>query len=175
MRLTTGQLAPQFVHNDLYDVTLDSRSLRGKKILLSFYRYASCPFCNLRFHALTQKQSQWQARGLETVAIFQSPKDSILEYAGSEPSVIRILPDPERTLYQRYGVEGSWAGFVKGALQLGTFAQALKSGHLPGKVEGEMNMIPADFVIDEQGTIRLAYYGKDISDHVAIEDIERLL
>jgi len=175
MRLTQGQTAPAFSNHDLYDIAISNQQLKGKKVLLSFYRYASCPFCNLRFHALTQKQAEWQAKGLETVAVFQSPKSSILEYAGKEPSPIRIIPNPERDLYRLYGVEGSWKGFVTGALQLGTFAKALKEGHLPGKVEGDMNMIPADFVLDENGKILLAYYGKDISDHVEIADIEKLL
>lgn len=175
MRLTAQKIAPHFTSYDLYDMTINSQQLRGKKILLSFYRYASCPFCNLRFHALSQKQAEWQAKGLVTLAVFQSPKTSILEYAGKEPSPITIIPNPERDLYRLYGVEGSWKGFVTGALQLGTFAKALKEGHLPGKIEGDMNMIPADFVIDEQGKILLAYYGKDISDHVEIAEIEALL
>ncbi len=175
MRLTKKQTAPDFSRYDLYDIAINSQELRGKKVLLSFYRYASCPFCNLRFHALRQKQTEWQAKGLITLAIFQSPKASILEYAGKEPSPITIIPNPERDLYRLYGVEGSWKGFVTGALQLGTFAKALKEGHLPGKIEGDMNMIPADFVIDEQGKILLAYYGKDISDHVEIAEIEALL
>lgn len=175
MRLTAQQIAPHFTSYDLYDMAINSQQLRGKKVLLSFYRYASCPFCNLRFHALSQKQAEWQAKGLVTLAVFQSPKTSILEYAGKEPSPITIIPNPERDLYRLYGVEGSWKGFVTGALQLGTFAKALKEGHLPGKIEGDMNMIPADFVIDEQGKILLAYYGKDISDHVEIAEIEALL
>ena len=175
MRLTQGQTAPYFSSSDLYDISINLKQFKGQKILLSFYRYASCPFCNLRFHALSQKQAQWQAKGLITLAVFQSPKTSILEYAGKEPSLITIIPNPERDLYCLYGVEGSWKGFVTGALQLGTFAKALKEGHLPGKMEGDINMIPADFVIDEQGKILLAYYGKDISDHVDIEQIEALL
>ncbi|MCB1673424.1 MAG: redoxin domain-containing protein [Pseudomonadales bacterium] len=175
MHLTQGQSAPHFSSHDLYDMPLNLQQLQGKKVLLSFYRYASCPFCNLRFHAIAQKQAQWQAKGLISVAVFQSPKQSILEYAGKEPSPISIIPDPKRALYRLYGVEGSWKAFVTGAMQLSTFAQALKKGHLPGKVEGEMNMVPADFVLDEQGKILIAYYGKYISDHLDIAEIERLL
>jgi peroxiredoxin len=60
-------------------------------------------------------------------------------------------------------------------MQLGTLGKALKEGFLPGKVEGDMNMIPADFVIDEQGKILIAYYGKDISDHLEISEIEKVI
>jgi peroxiredoxin Q/BCP len=175
MRLTQGQIAPTFATTDLYDAAISSNELKGKKVLLSFYRYASCPFCNLRFHALSQKQQQWREQGLEMVAIFQSPKKSILEYAGKDYSPVQIIPNPSRDLYRLYGVEGSWKGFLTGAMQLGTFAKAVKEGHLPGKVEGDMNMVPADFIIDEQGKILTAYYGKDISDHLDIAEIEKFL
>ena len=98
-----------------------------------------------------------------------------MEYAGKDYSPVRIIPNPSRDLYRLYGVEGSWKGFLTGSLQFGTFAKALKEGHLPGKVEGDMNMIPADFVIDEQGKILIAYYGKDISDHLEISEIEKVI
>lgn len=175
MRLTQGQLAPTFATTDLYNAAISSHDLKGKKVLLSFYRYASCPFCNLRFHSLSKKQQEWRDKGLELVAVFQSPTSSILEYAGKDYSPVRIIPNPSRDLYRLYGVEGSWKGFLTGSMQLGTLGKALKEGFLPGKVEGDMNMIPADFVIDEQGKILIAYYGKDISDHLEISEIEKVI
>jgi len=37
--------------------------------------------------------------------------------------------------------------------------------------DGNMNRIPADFLIDENGKIAIAYYGKNISDHLPLETI----
>lgn len=175
MKLQPGQPAPVFVRNDLDERSIALEQYRGKKVLLSFYRYASCPFCNLRIHQLGKKAPQWQAQGLEMLAVFQSPRSSILEYAGREPGPFTIIPDPQRELYRLYGVEGSWLAMAKGGLQLGKLASSLKEGMLPGKMEGEINMVPADFIIDESGNILLAYYGKDISDHVPESEIERVL
>ena len=62
MRLTQGQLAPAFATTDLYDAAISSHELKGKKVLLSFYRYASCPFCNLRFHSLSKKEKNGKPR-----------------------------------------------------------------------------------------------------------------
>ena len=72
--------------------------IKGKKVLLSFYRYASCPFCNLRFHSLSKKQQEWRDKSLERVAVFQSPTSSILEYAGKDYSPVRIIPNPDRDI-----------------------------------------------------------------------------
>lgn len=175
MKLSPGAQAPSFELTDLHGQPVSLAGFRGRKLLLSFYRYASCPFCNLRVHQLSQRAPAWQAQGLDLVAVFQSPRESILEHAGAEPRPFAILPDPQRGLYRAYGVEGSWGGFLKAGLQVGKLAAALKEGFLPGRLEGEVNMVPADFLIDEEGRIAVAYYGRDISDHLDEAVIERFL
>lgn len=175
MKLSPGAQAPSFNLRDLNGQPVSLEQFRGRKLLLSFYRYASCPFCNLRVHQLSQRAPEWRAQGLDLLAVFQSPRESILEYAGSELRPFAILPDPERGLYRAYGVEGSWGGFLKAGLQVGKLAAALKEGFLPGRMEGEVNMVPADFLIDEEGRIAVAYYGRDISDHLEVAAIERFL
>lgn len=174
-KLSAGDRAPAFTLADLQGRPVSLEDFRGRKLLLSFYRYASCPFCNLQVHALSQRAPDWQARGLDLVAVFQSPRESILEHAGKVDRPFAILPDPSRGLYRAYGVEGSWGGFLKGGLKVGKLASALKEGFLPGKMEGDVNMVPADFLIDEEGRIGLAYYGRDISDHLDVAEVERFL
>ena len=34
------------------------------------------------------------------------------------------------------------------------------------------NLMPADFLIDEQGMVVETYYGKDVGDHIPMERIE---
>lgn len=175
MKLSPGDLAPAFALSDLHGQPVSLAQFRGRKLLLSFYRYASCPFCNLRVHELSRKAPAWQAQGLDLLAVFQSPRESILEHAGREPRPFAILPDPQRGLYRAYGVEGSWSGFIKAGLQVGKLAAALKEGFLPGRMEGEINMVPADFLIGEDGRVLVAYYGRDISDHLPEAVIEQYL
>lgn len=174
-KLSAGDRAPGFSLSDLNGERVSLEDFRGRKLLLSFYRYASCPFCNLQVHALAQRAPAWQARGLELVAVFQSPRESILAHAGKVERPFAILPDPGRGLYRAYGVEGSWGGFLRAGLQVGKLAAALKEGFLPGRMEGDVNMIPADFLIDEEGRVALAFYGRDISDHLDIAVIERFV
>lgn len=173
MRLTVGSPAPDFTVTDLYGQTRSLADYRGRKLHLSFYRYASCPFCNLRVHEMRQKSALWQQQGLDLMAVFQSPVESIQEYAVGKVEEFPVIPDPQRKLYALYGAETSWLAFAKSAGRLKDIAAATAKGFLPGKMEGEVNQVPAEFLIDENGIIRTAFYGKDIGDHLDIAVVER--
>lgn len=144
-----------------------------KKVLLSFYRYASCPFCNLRIHELSANYKYYSDKGLEIIAVFESPKESILKHAGSREVYFPIIPDPSRELYKKYYIKKSILKFIKGLFNL-KLLRAAKQGFLPGKMENDKTIVPADFLI-EDGIIKQAYYGKDISNHIPIEDIKKFV
>jgi peroxiredoxin Q/BCP len=114
-------------------------------------------------------------RNLHQVAIFQSPRESILKYAGNQNAPFPVLADPERILYRLYGIESSWSGFIRGSLRLPSVASALVKGFWPGKMEGIKSMVPADFLIGPDLTVQVAYYGSDIGDHLPIEKINEWL
>jgi peroxiredoxin len=173
--LNDGIAAPNFAQKDIADTLIDLSKYKGKKVMLSFYRYASCPLCNLRIQDLIRHYPTFKSKGLEMIAVFQSPKSSILEYVGKQDAPFPIVPDPEQQLYHLYGVSGDWGKFVKGLIQPKKIFATVKNGFLPGKMENDINMIPADFLIDENGTIHTAYYGKDASDHLHIKVIENFL
>ncbi|MEZ5510617.1 MAG: peroxiredoxin-like family protein [Gammaproteobacteria bacterium] len=175
MRLSPGTPAPSFSVTDFNGSPVSLSDFRGRKLLLSFYRYASCPFCNLRMHEMRQRSAGWKAQGLDIVAVFQSPADSIREYAVGETVEFPVIPDPERQLYALYGTEASWLAFAKSAVRAKDMLSALTKGFMPGKMEGEISQVPADFLIDENGIIRTAYYGADIGDHLPTEQIEAFL
>lgn len=175
MRLKTGVLAPPFSVDDINGnrITLPGGK---RRIMLSFYRYASCPFCNLRLHDLAKRASAYREQGLEIIAVFQSPAGKIQQYAGRQHAPFPIIADPERRLYRRYGVESSWWGLTQAFFSRpAEIARAFSKGFLPGSMEGEMHRLPADFIIDNDGTLLCAYYGKDIGDHLPLTDIEAYL
>ncbi len=176
-RLCNGEFAPAFRVPDLQGDAVDTRNFRGRWLLLSFYRYASCPLCNLRVHELSGLHADWQTRGLDMLAVFQSPADKLRQYVGSQRLPFPLIPDPEQTLYQRYGVGHSWVGFlVAWGKRLPEIGRAvLREGYFPGSVEGGIHRIPADFLINPGGRIAEAHYGRDIGDHLSIARIEHQL
>jgi peroxiredoxin Q/BCP len=175
MRIVEGQPAEDFQMEDTFGTPIALNDYVGKKLLLSFYRYASCPLCNLRIAELIEHYPSFHDKGLYMLAFWESPKESILEYVGRQDVPFPIVADPKRNVYRLYGVESSWLGYIRGMLRLSGFYKALRKGFLPGKMEGEKALLPADFLIGPDLIIKKAYYGKDIGDHLPIEEIEQFL
>lgn len=173
MKLRSGDKIIDFNIEDINGNMIKLSEYNNKKVLLSFYRYASCPFCNLRVQELKRNYDNYMSKGLEIIAIFESPKESILKYAGSQDAPFPIIPDPERKLYKDYHIEKSLFKFIKGLFNLKLFKAALL-GFLPGRMENDKTMVPADFLI-EGGIIKQAYYGKDISNHIPLDDIKKFI
>lgn len=173
MRIKPGDSIIHFEEPDYQGEIFRSADLAGKKWMLSFYRYAACPFCNLRIHELKKKYlNEWKENNFEMVGVFQSPAESIRKYAGEELHYFRIIPNPARHLYRIYRVEKSWAGFYKALLRLGEIISFTARGLLRIDPEGPAHRLPADFLIDEKGTIVRAYYAKDIGDHIPMKEID---
>jgi len=174
MRLEPGELAPAIATLDALGRAVDLTALRGRRVMLSFYRYASCPICNLRMHELILAHQRLAERGLDLVAVFQSPAATIAEYVGRQEAPFPILADPSMSFYRRYGVEAGWRGFMSWRI-LGRALAAMRRGFLPGRIDGPFHRTPADFLIEADGRIAVAYYGRDIDDHLPLPFIERWL
>lgn len=150
----------------------DLDSLKGQSYMLSFFRFASCPFCNLRMHELVTKFDQLPD-GFTIVAVFDSPLDNLQQHADRHHAPFPVLADENGDAYKRYDIEHSLLGVFKGMilrmpkLMYGMFGK----GYIPLRIKGSMTTIPADFLVDRDGVIREAYYGKDEGDHLPFERI----
>lgn len=175
-RIQVGTLAPQFEVADVFGAQVRLRDYRGSRTMLSFYRYASCPLCNLRVHRLIQQHRALTSQGLRLIAVFHSSPKSIRQHVAQQEVPFPIVADPEKVLYNRYGVESSIKAVARAALtRLPDATMAMASGFLPGSIDGDQALVPADFVLDEGGIVRIAYYGRDIGDHLPIARIESFL
>ncbi len=171
MRLNAGDKAPAFDATALGGQNVTVGDENGGYVLLSFYRYASCPFCNLRVREVNAATSALLHRGIRPIAVFHSPPERLGRYMGDQVFSFPLLADPGLRLYRAYGVERSWRGFLKGMLNLRGLFRALRNGHLPGPMDGPKNTIPADFLLSPAGMIVDSYYGKDMTDHIPLERV----
>ena len=174
MQLHPGTTPPSLIATDFLGEAVNLEALRGQPVLLSFYRYAACPVCNLRVHSIIESFPLWSQQGLAVVAVFQSPKESILQYVGRQDAPFPILADPAMVLYRRFGVQTRWLGLVSLRV-MATALRAFSKGFLPGKVDGPIHRTPADFLIDRRGRIAIAHYGRDIDDHIPLDTIAQWL
>ena len=174
MRISTGTNVPSLIVSDSLGRPVDLQALRGRRVMLSFYRYASCPVCNLRMRELILAHPRLQAAGLELVSVFQSPAESITQYVGRQDAPFPIIADPEMILYRRFGVESRWVGMFSLRV-IRAAIMAFGKGFLPGRIEGPMHRVPADFLIEADGKIAVAHYGSTIDDHLSMATIEQWL
>lgn len=172
-RLCEGEQAPLFTTTDWKGRDIDFTHTGGQATLLCFFRYASCPLCNLRIRDLIRQNDQLKERRVRVLAVFQSPSEKLARYVGRQQPPFPLIPDPYLVFYRLYGVETSWLGFFRawtfGIADVGR--AVLGNRFLPGTVENEINRIPADFLISPDGHLAIAYYGKDIGDHVPLEQV----
>jgi thioredoxin-dependent peroxiredoxin len=170
-RLTSGTSAIDFKRQDYLGNAISLQEYKGKKVLLSFFRGASCPFCNLRVHELIKRYPDFEKQHIHVIGLFASAQDEIKKYAGKQNPPFPIIPDPTLSLYKSYKVEASQMGMLKAMMQPGKMWRVMTSGFFNMNAIADKPLIPADFLINESGIIKRAYYGKDFGDHVPIEDI----
>ena len=152
--------------------TFNIKDIAGKKTLLTFYRFASCPFCNLRINEFTKRYSEL-GTDFEVVAIFDSPLDFLIKNAKKHNAPFMILADENFEYFKRYDVEQSTWKFIVGSI-LGSFKilSAFAKGYVPLQIKGSMRTVPVDILINEDGTIEKAYYGKNTTDHLAFNEVK---
>lgn len=157
------------IDNTLFDL----ESLKGRRYMLSFFRFASCPFCNLRVHELVVRF--WELGGDFTiVAVFDSSLENLQKHADKHRAPFPILADKENSAYNIYGIEHSVTGMIKGMIfRMPTLLKGMfLRGYIPRVIKGSLTTLPADFLVDETGIIQTAYYGKDEGDHLSFDKLK---
>ena len=171
MQLKAGDKAPDFKLECLDGTTVRLSDYKGKKLFLSFYRFASCPFCNLRVHAIGELYPKIQNE-MEVLGVFESSLDVMKDYIPRHGLAFKIASDTKAVSYKSYGVGHSFMGMLSGMfLRMPTLMKAMFKGYLPLTIDSSLTRMPADFIIDEEGIVLVAYYAKDEGDHLNINEI----
>lgn len=172
MKVELGQKAPNFEVTDIYGEKYSMESLRGKKVLLSFFRDATCPFCNLRVHELTKKYPELKEKGLVMLAFFNSPRDRIIRFVGKKSRPFPMIADSEKRIYDLFFVKTSVTGFLRGMFfRIPSMIKAMLLGY-PPRIVHDIAQMPADFLIGPDSTIKGFYYSKDPADHIPLSVLE---
>ena len=171
MRLEEGAQAIDFFVNDYKNRPVRLAEYRGHKVLLSFFRDAFCPFCNLRVHHLIKNFDILKGLDLAIIAFFAASKEDIYENAGQQHAPFPIIADPESRWYKAYGVQSSAMGLFKAVIRPTAMFKVMTSRFFNLRSITKKPLIPADFLIDEHQVIQKAYYGHHYGDHIPINDV----
>jgi peroxiredoxin len=151
--LKEGEQAPNFTLPDAAGnaVTL-SELLKQGPVVVIFYRGAWCPYCNLTLRAYQQALPQLQALGASLVAISPQTPDNSLTMQEKNELTFAVLSDVGNQVSRKFGLVFSLEEAVRTThQQVGANLPAFN-----GDESWELPM-PGTFLIDQDGTVRLAF------------------
>lgn len=169
--IKAGDIAPSFQTNDLWGTSINVPS-HDKWIYLSFHRFATCPFCNLRTNELINNYESFKIENIEVLSIWPSSKVRLLYYASEDKTPFPMISDENKKIYSAYGVtKSSFFGAVKIFFHPQLVLKALKQKNKKIEIDSDPQLLPASFLIDPFGVVKMTYYGTHIGDHPSIETI----
>lgn len=175
MRLSAPCEQIDFQTQDIYGKPFQLSDHRGKRIILSFFRDAGCPFCNLRVYELTRHYKDWYEQNLVVIAVFSDTSEQVRRFVAKHPRPFTMLADPYLEIYNRYGIEHSSMALLKALLfKFPRIIMGLFRGARPSN-NPHVKIVPADFLINEDGRISKVWYGRDTSDHIPLDEVQQFV
>ena len=172
MKLKPGDTIDELTLPSIDDSQFDIKTLNKKRALVTFYRFASCPFCNLRINEIVKRYDELGSE-FEMVAIFDSPLDNLKKQTKHHSAPFWILADEDYHYFNKFSVEKSFLKFLKGTIiRFHRLILASFKGYIPFTFKGSISTIPVDILIEKDGEISEVYYGRDTSDHLPFEKIK---
>ena len=165
---------------------LDLAALSGQSVAvpdpdrlvhLQFRRFAGCPICDLHLRDIARRLGELEAAGILEVALFHSSQAALLPYAGELP--FAVVPDPDRRLYARFGVEAApraltspsaWLPLLRAVVHATANALAGRPAP-PRQAEGGRLGLPADLLIAPDGRVLAVKYGDHAADHWSVDEL----
>lgn len=144
---------------------------------LQFRRFAACPICSVHLRDVARRQGEITDAGVTEVVVFHSSADLLRRYQADLP--FAVVADPDRVLYDEFGVEKSVRSVAstKVARAIGRGALRMRS---PRHALGSMTFteshlgLPADFLIAPDGVVRACKYGTHADDQWSVNELLEL-
>ena len=165
--LAVGDRAPDFALPNAHGhrIRLAYELERGS-VVLTFYRGAWCPFCNLQLRSLQQALPQIEALGASLVAISPQLPDGSRSMIDKNALTFEVLSDLHSTVAAAYGITF--------ALTPAEQTLFLEVGNDLRKANGDTGWVlpaPATFVIAGDGTIHHARVDADYTSRITADEI----
>ena len=106
MKLTPGKLITEIELPSIEGEKFSIKKIKGKKTLLTFYRFATCPFCNLRIHEITERYNEL-GENFEIIAIFNSSQDYLAKVMEKHTAPCTILAEENFEYFSIFDEEKS--------------------------------------------------------------------
>ncbi|DAC50598.1 MAG: hypothetical protein CMA49_06985 [Euryarchaeota archaeon] len=169
-QLSSGDEAPQFTLPAIDGSTFNMADMKGKRVILTFFRFSTCPLCNMRIRRIIQRWNEF-SKDAVMVAVFDAKVGELQKRMKKHDAPFVVVADETYEQFNKNGVKKSFFKFMWGALRSPlTLLQATLRGYVPLTLSiSKLSTIPVDILIDEEGKVVEAHYCKDTADHLPLE------
>jgi peroxiredoxin len=158
--LKEGDVAPDFSLPDTHGHLLALRTLLDRgPVVISFYRGGWCPFCNLELRGLQRVLPEIVQAGASLVAISPQLPDSSLSTEEKNQLTFPVLSDIGNRVAARFGIVFTLPAALVQAYQ----AMGRDLVEINGEDGAAQLPMPATFILNRSGVIRLAFVEEDWS------------
>jgi len=169
-QLSSGDKVPQFTLPAIDGSTFNMADVKGKRVILTFFRFSTCPLCNMRIRRIVQRWNEF-SKDAVMVAVFDAKVGELQKRMKKHDAPFVVVADETYEQFNKNGVKKSFFKFMWGALRSPlTLLQATLRGYVPLTMSiSKLSTIPVDILIDEEGKVVEAHYCKDTADHLPLE------
>ena len=160
LALREGDVAPDFSLPDAHGHMVALKTLLDRgPVVISFYRGGWCPFCNLELRGLQRVLPEIVQMGASLVAISPQLPDNSLSTQEKNQLTFPVLSDVGNIVAKRFRIVFT----LPTALVEANRAIGRELVEINGESGAAQLPMPATFVLDKSGVIRLAFVEEDWS------------
>jgi peroxiredoxin len=170
--LKEGERARDFILMDAHGEPVRLKSLlEAGPVVISFYRGGWCPYCNIELRGLQRVLPEIKALGASLVAISPQLPDNSLSTEEKNNLMFAVLSDVGNTVARRFGIVYRLPDELLDTYKAFNHGLAEINGE-----EGATELpMPATYVLDQSGTIRLAFIDEDYTKRLDPQNILMVL
>jgi len=178
--LSVGDEAPDFELFGIDGKKHQLSSFRGRRVLLSFFRYAACPICLYSVDRMKQQNDLLTRADIVTICVYRSTPKNIEKFASKHMSDDFVaLSDKKGGVYISFQVKRSFPAVLRstglGLKNLKQLLPYMRVDNTDFVGNGQHNQLPADFMIDEDGIIVDLFRARIIQDHMPFDRVEAFI
>ena len=169
-RLKKGDPAPDITLPAIDGSTFELSSMKGRRVILTFFRFSSCPFCNIRINRIMKRWDEFPDDAV-MVGVFDAEVSDLAKRMAKHKPKFTIVADESYETFLENGVSKSVAGLMLAPLRAPlTTLEAMLRGYVPMTMSmSKLSTMPVDVLIDEEGKVVEAHYCRDTVDHLPID------
>lgn len=171
-QLNAGDLAPAIVLPSLDGTIMDLSSYKGKRVILTFFRFDSCPFCNLRIRRIVKRWNEFPEDTV-MIGVFDATLPALQKRMKKHNVPFTLVADETYETFLDNGVRKSfWRAMITPFKAPLSFLESQLRGYVPMTLSpSKLSTLPLDILINPDGTISKAHYCKDTIDHLSIDSM----